>query len=55
MCIYQSEYLFAACPTCCNGNGKCTNGKCECDLGFHNGTMDCGKHVNLLMFYIHMY
>merc|ERR1712212_759663 len=35
----KKEITGKTCPNDCNGNGKCTNGKCQCNKGF--GGFDC--------------
>ena len=37
----KKEILGKTCPNDCNGNGKCNNGKCQCNEGF--GAFDCSK------------
>ena len=44
----KEEITGETCPNDCNGNGKCNNGKCECNPGFSG--YDCSKegmHINL--------
>ena len=38
------------CPNDCGGNGKCNNGKCECNPGFSG--YDCSKEgMPIYLFY----
>ena len=37
----KKQITEKTCPNDCGGNGKCNNGKCECNPGFSG--YDCSK------------
>ena len=41
--FHEPLLIPTECPRCCSSNGKCINGKCQCGIGYCNGTSDCGK------------